>query len=89
MAYALVALGFVLALNAAGAVNFAHGDLVVLGGMVAVLLAGWLQLPGLAAAAGGAGARGCRRAGRPRRDPAARPAPGRGDLRRRPSRSPR
>ena len=27
MAYALVALGFVLALNASGAVNFAHGDL--------------------------------------------------------------
>jgi branched-chain amino acid transport system permease protein len=47
MAYALVALGFVLALNAAGAVNFAHGDLVVLGGAVAVLLAGWLDLPGL------------------------------------------
>lgn len=46
MAYALVALGFVLALNASGAVNFAHGDLVVLGGMVAVLLAGWLHLPG-------------------------------------------
>jgi branched-chain amino acid transport system permease protein len=46
MAYALVALGFVLALNAAGAVNFAHGDLVVLGGMVAVLLATWLHLPG-------------------------------------------
>jgi branched-chain amino acid transport system permease protein len=46
MAYALVALGFVLALNAAGAVNFAHGDLVVLGGMVAVVLATWLRLPG-------------------------------------------
>ena len=46
MAYALVALGFVLALNAAGAVNFAHGDLVVLGGMVAVVLATWLNLPG-------------------------------------------
>lgn len=38
MAYALVALGFVLALNAAGAVNFAHGDLVVLGGAVAVFV---------------------------------------------------
>ncbi|MBN9090139.1 MAG: branched-chain amino acid ABC transporter permease [Reyranella sp.] len=47
MAYALVALGFVLALNAAGAVNFAHGDLVVLGGAVAVLLVGWLGLPGI------------------------------------------
>jgi len=46
MAYALVALGFVLALNASGAVNFAHGDLVVLGGAVAVLLASWLALPG-------------------------------------------
>lgn len=38
MAYALVALGFVLALNASGAVNFAHGDLVVLGGAVAVFV---------------------------------------------------
>ena len=38
MAYALVALGFVLALNAAGAVNFAHGDLVVLGGAIAVFI---------------------------------------------------
>ncbi len=47
MAYALVALGFVLALNASGAVNFAHGDLVVLGGTVAVLLASWLGLPGV------------------------------------------
>jgi branched-chain amino acid transport system permease protein len=47
MAYALVALGFVLALNAAGAVNFAHGDLVVLGGAVAVLFASWLGLPGI------------------------------------------
>jgi branched-chain amino acid transport system permease protein len=46
MAYALVALGFVLALNASGAVNFAHGDLVVLGAAVAVLLASWLGLPG-------------------------------------------
>jgi branched-chain amino acid transport system permease protein len=46
MAYALIALGFVLALNAAGAVNFAHGDLVVLGGAVAVMLAAWLGLPG-------------------------------------------
>jgi branched-chain amino acid transport system permease protein len=45
MAYALVALGFVLALNAAGAVNFAHGDLVVLGGAVAVFVGAWLGLP--------------------------------------------
>jgi branched-chain amino acid transport system permease protein len=47
MAYALVALGFVLALNAAGAVNFAHGDLVVLGGSVAVAAGAWLGLPGV------------------------------------------
>ncbi len=46
MAYALVALGFVLALNASGAVNFAHGDLVVLGGAAGVLLASWPGLPG-------------------------------------------
>ena len=45
MAYALVALGFVLALNAAGAVNFAHGDLVVLGGAVAVFVAISTGLP--------------------------------------------
>ena len=48
MAYALVALGFVLALNAVGAVNFAHGDLVVLGGAVAVAGGAWLGLPGVA-----------------------------------------
>jgi branched-chain amino acid transport system permease protein len=46
MAYALVALGFVLALNASGAVNFAHGDLVVLGGAVAVVVGLWTGLPG-------------------------------------------
>jgi branched-chain amino acid transport system permease protein len=45
MAYALVALGFVLALNAAGAVNFAHGDLVVLGGAAAVFIGAWTGLP--------------------------------------------
>lgn len=37
-AYALVALGFVLVLNAAGAVNFAHGDLVMAGGMLGAVL---------------------------------------------------
>jgi branched-chain amino acid transport system permease protein len=41
-----VALGFVLALNAAGAVNFAHGALVVLGGALAVALASWIGLSG-------------------------------------------
>jgi branched-chain amino acid transport system permease protein len=61
MAYALVALGFVLALNAAGAVNFAHGDLVVLGGAVAVFAAlstglpAVLLLPVVALAIGGVG----------------------------------
>jgi branched-chain amino acid transport system permease protein len=45
MAYALIALGFVLALNAAGAVNFAHGDLVVLGGAVAVFAGLAIGLP--------------------------------------------
>ncbi|PWC56981.1 branched-chain amino acid ABC transporter permease [Azospirillum sp. TSO22-1] len=51
-AYALVALGFVLVLNAAGAVNFAHGDLVMAGGMLAVALAphitSFWPAPGLA-----------------------------------------
>lgn len=46
-AYALVALGFVLVLNATGAVNFAHGDLVMVGGFAAVALGGWLSWPGL------------------------------------------
>ena len=35
-AYALVALGFVLVLNATSAVNFAHGDTVMAGGLLAV-----------------------------------------------------
>jgi branched-chain amino acid transport system permease protein len=46
-AYALVALGFVLILNATGAVNFAQGDLVMAGGFGAVLLANTLHVPGL------------------------------------------
>jgi branched-chain amino acid transport system permease protein len=46
-AYALVALGFVLILNATGAVNFAQGDLVMAGGFGAVLLAGALHVPGI------------------------------------------
>jgi branched-chain amino acid transport system permease protein len=46
-AYALVALGFVLILNATGAVNFAQGDLVMAGGFAAVLLANTLHVPGL------------------------------------------
>jgi branched-chain amino acid transport system permease protein len=46
-AYALCALGFVLILNATGAVNFAQGEMVVIGGFVAVGLAGMLPLPGV------------------------------------------
>ena len=44
-AYALVALGFVLVVNATGAVNFAHGDLVMAGGYAAVVLGFWLPVP--------------------------------------------
>jgi len=46
-AYALVALGFVLVLNATAAVNFAQGDLVVTGGFLAVYLAGYLPVAGI------------------------------------------
>jgi branched-chain amino acid transport system permease protein len=45
--YALLALGFVLVLNATGAVNFAQGDLVMAGGFVAAALADRLPLPGI------------------------------------------
>lgn len=47
-AYALVALGFVLIVNASGAVNFAHGDTVMVGGFVTVALSQALGWPGLA-----------------------------------------
>jgi len=50
-AYALVAVGFVLVLNATTAVNFAHGESVVAGGFAAVALANLLPpdiaVPGL------------------------------------------
>lgn len=50
-AYALVALGFVLVLNATSAVNFAQGDVVMAGGLLAVALAPLLPsavpVPGL------------------------------------------
>ena len=42
-AYALIALGFVLVINAVSAVNFAQGDLVMAGGFVAVISADWLS----------------------------------------------
>lgn len=44
--YALLALGFVLILNATSAVNFAHGDVVMLGGYTAIALHALLQWPG-------------------------------------------
>lgn len=47
-AYALLALGFVLVLNATSAVNFAHGDLVMAGGLLAVALASQWPAPGIA-----------------------------------------
>jgi branched-chain amino acid transport system permease protein len=46
-AYALCALGFVLIVNATGAVNFAQGDMVMVGGLAAVALASILPVPGL------------------------------------------
>ncbi len=46
-AYALVALGFVLVINAVGAVNFAHGDLVMAGGFLAVAAAQIWPAPGI------------------------------------------
>jgi branched-chain amino acid transport system permease protein len=47
MAYALVALGFVLVLNAVNAVNFAQGDLVMAGGYLGVALAAVLPVPAI------------------------------------------
>ena len=47
-AYALLALGFVLILNATSAVNFTQGDMVMAGGYVAVAPAAVLPLPGIA-----------------------------------------
>jgi branched-chain amino acid transport system permease protein len=44
-AYALVAVGFVFIVNATGAVNFAHGDLVMAGGYVAVGLGAMAPVP--------------------------------------------
>jgi len=46
-AYSLVALGFVLLVKASGAVNFAQGDLVMVGGFVSIALAQYLPLPGI------------------------------------------
>jgi branched-chain amino acid transport system permease protein len=46
-AYSLLAIGFVLILNATGAVNLAHGSLVVVGGFIAASLGSAFQLPGI------------------------------------------
>lgn len=46
--YALLAIGFVLILNATSAVNFTHGDMVMAGGYTALAVAGGGALPGLA-----------------------------------------
>lgn len=46
-AYALVALAFVLVLNATGAVNFAQGDLVMVGGYAGLALFAWWPAPGI------------------------------------------
>lgn len=46
-AYSLLAIGFVLVLNATGAVNLAHGSFVVLGGFISASLGSVLQIPGI------------------------------------------
>lgn len=46
-AYSLLATGFVLALNATGAVNLGHGAFVVVGGFLAASLAETIHLPGI------------------------------------------
>ncbi|MDI4237133.1 branched-chain amino acid ABC transporter permease [Bradyrhizobium sp. Arg237L] len=45
-AYSLLAIGFVLVLNATGAVNLAHGSFVVVGGFIAASCGAMLKLPG-------------------------------------------
>lgn len=46
-AYSLLAIGFVLVLNATGAVNLAHGSFVVVGGFIAASIGSALNLPGI------------------------------------------
>ena len=43
--YALVSFGFVLVYNAVGAVNFAHGEMVLFGGYFGLIATSWLHLP--------------------------------------------
>ena len=47
-AYALLAIGFVLVLNATSAVNFTQGDMVMAGGYIAVAAASVMPVPGIA-----------------------------------------
>ncbi|MBN1675817.1 MAG: branched-chain amino acid ABC transporter permease [Kiritimatiellae bacterium] len=49
--YAVVAIGFSLIFNATGILNFAQGEFVMLGGITAVTLSGFLPLPLAVAAA--------------------------------------
>jgi len=49
--YAVVAVGFNIIYNATGIINFAQGEFVMLGGMIAVSLHGHLPLPAAIAAA--------------------------------------
>src|SRR5512137_1907033 len=49
--YAIVAIGFNLIYSATGVLNFAQGEFVMLGGMVAVTLAQFVPLPVAAAGA--------------------------------------
>ena len=43
--YALVSFGFILVYRAAGAVNFAHGELVMFGGYFGLIATGWFHWP--------------------------------------------
>jgi branched-chain amino acid transport system permease protein len=45
MIYAVVGMGFNIIYNATGVINFAQGEFVMLGGMIAVSLVGFLPLP--------------------------------------------
>ena len=43
--YALISFGFVLVYNAVGAVNFAHGEMVLFGGYSGLIATSWLHFP--------------------------------------------
>ena len=43
--YGLVSFGFVLVYNAVGAVNFAHGEMVLFGGYFGLIATSWLHFP--------------------------------------------